>query len=62
MVAMGVAMKEYWKDNLDVELDVLKRESGMPRREASQFYRISLGSWISRSDPDRQRLDPEGLR
>ena len=46
MVAMGVAMKEYWKDNLDVELDVLKRESGMPRREASQFYRISLGSWI----------------
>ena len=46
MVAMGVAMKEYWKDNLDVELDVLKRENGMPRREASQFYRISLGSWI----------------
>ena len=46
MVAMGVAIKEYWKDNLGVELDVLKRESGMPRREASQFYRISLGSWI----------------
>ena len=46
MVAMGVAMKEYWKDNLGVELGVLKRESGMPRREASQFYRISLGSWI----------------
>ena len=46
MVAMGVAMKEYWKDNLDVELDVLKRENGMPRREASQLYRISLGSWI----------------
>ena len=45
MVAMGVAMKEYWKDNLGVELDVLKRESGMPRREASQFYRTSLGSW-----------------
>ena len=45
LVAMGVAMKEYWKDNLGVELDVLKRESGMPRREASQFYRTSLGSW-----------------
>ena len=46
MVAMGVAMKEYWKDNLDVELDVLKRETGVPRRESSQFYRISIGSWI----------------
>ena len=46
MVNMGVAMREYWKDNLGVELDLLKRESGMPRREASQFYRISLGSWI----------------
>ncbi len=45
-IAMGVAMKEYWKDNLDVELDILRRESGMPRRENSQFYRISLGSWI----------------
>ncbi len=46
MVNMGVAVKEYWKDNLGVDLDLLKRESGMPRREASQFYRISLGSWI----------------
>ena len=46
MVNMGVAVKEYWKDNLGVELDLLKRESGMPRREASQFYRISLGAWI----------------
>ena len=46
MVAMGVAMKEYWKDNLGVDLDILKRESGMPRREASQLYRLSLGSWI----------------
>ena len=46
MVSMGVSMKEYWKDNLDIDLDVLKRERGMPRREASQFYRISLGSWI----------------
>ena len=46
MVNMGVAVKEYWKDNLGIDLDILKRESGMPRREASQFYRISLGSWI----------------
>ena len=42
MVNMGVAVKEYWKDNLGVDLDLLKRESGMPRRESSQFYRISL--------------------
>ena len=33
MVAMGIAMKEYWKDNLGVDLDVLKRETGAPRRE-----------------------------
>ena len=68
MVAMGVAMKEYWKDNLDIELDVLKREIGTPRREASQFYRISLGSWIP--DPiqivsdatanQRRQLTPRG--
>ena len=46
MVAMGVAMKEYWKDNLDVDLDILKRESGVQRREEAQLYRISIGSWI----------------
>ena len=46
MVAMGVAMKEYWKDNLEVELDVLKRESGMRRRWGPQFYRTSAGTWI----------------
>ena len=46
MVEMGLAVKEYWKDNLGIDLDILKRESGTPRREASQFYRISLGSWI----------------
>ena len=46
MVNMGVAMGEYWKDNLGVDLDLLKRRSGMPRRDASQLYRISLGSWI----------------
>ncbi len=46
MVDMGIALKEYWKDNLGVALDILKREAGMPRREGSQFYRISLASWI----------------
>ncbi len=46
MIDMGVAVKEYWKDNLGIDLHVLRRESGMPRREASQFRRISLGSWI----------------
>ena len=46
MIDMGVAMKEYWKDNLDVDLDILKRESGVPRREESQLRRFSLGAWI----------------
>ena len=46
MVDMGVALKEYWKDNLGVELDVLKREHSKPRREGSQFRRLSIGSWI----------------
>jgi len=44
--SMAVSIKEYWKDNLGVELDVIARESGQERREGSQFYRISLGSWI----------------
>ncbi len=46
MIEMGVAMREYWKDNLGIELDILKRESGIPRREGSQFVRLSLDSWI----------------
>ena len=46
MFNMGVAVREYWKDNLGVDLDVLDRRPGMPPRNASQFYRISLGSWI----------------
>ena len=46
MVAMGVAMKEYWKDNLDVELNILKLESGVWQREGAQFWRASQGSWI----------------
>ena len=44
MVNMGVATKEYWKDNLGIDLDLLKRERGMPRRPEAQFYRISTGS------------------
>ena len=46
MVAMGVAVKEYWKDNLHVELDILKLESGMGRRGGSQFRRLSFSNWI----------------
>ena len=61
MVNMGVAMREYWKDNLGVDLDLLNRESGMPRREASQFYRISLGSWIPGPGPDREQPDADGV-
>ena len=46
MVAMGVAIREYWKDNLGVDLDILKRENGVHSRESSQFYQTSRGSWI----------------
>ena len=46
MVAMGVAMKEYWKDNLGVELDVLKLKSGVARREGAQLTRMGWSSWI----------------
>ena len=46
MINAGVAIKEYWKDNLGVELDLLKRERGMPRRPGAQFYRISVESWV----------------
>ena len=40
----SVAVKEYWKDNLNVELDILKREQGMERREDSQLRRTAGGS------------------
>ena len=46
MVAMGAAMREYWKDNLGIDIDILKREGGQPRRELSQLRRASLSSWI----------------
>ena len=46
MLTMGVAVKEYWKDNLGVELDILKLESGVARREWPQLSRIGWSSWI----------------
>ena len=46
MVNMGLAMKEYWKDNLGAELDVLHRERGMSRRNGAQFIRTSISTWI----------------
>ena len=58
MVAMAVAMKEYWKDNLNVELDILKRESGTPRRDYSHFRRLSAGSWI----PDPSQIVSWAMR
>ena len=57
-VVMGVAIREYWKDNLGVELDILKRESGTPQREGSQFERISLLLLDSRPNSDRQQPTP----
>ena len=46
MINIGVAMKEYWKDNLDVELDIVRRERGIGRRSDSQWGRHSAGAWI----------------
>jgi ABC-type transport system substrate-binding protein len=46
IVNIGAAMKEYWKDNLDVELDIVKRERGIGRRPDSQWGRHSAGAWI----------------
>ena len=39
MVNMGRAVREYWKDNLGIDLNI----SGHAKK---QFYRRSLGSWI----------------
>jgi ABC-type transport system substrate-binding protein len=47
-----VPVKEYWKDNLGVELDILKRESGMPRRTDAQIRRFSGGATF----PDELQL------
>ena len=46
MAAMGVAMKEYWKDNLGVGLDILERESGELRHGDAQLSRIGWSSWL----------------
>ena len=53
MLTMGVAVREYWKDNLGVELDILKLESGVARRGTDwrewpppQLSRIAWSSWI----------------
>jgi ABC-type transport system substrate-binding protein len=46
MINIGVAMKEYWKDNLDAELDIVRRERGIGRRPDSQWGRHSAGAWI----------------
>ena len=43
MFTMSVAIKEFWKDNLDVHLEVL--ELGAVRRSDPQLLRRSLGSW-----------------
>ena len=45
IVPISAAMKEYWKDNLDVELDIVRRERGIGRRDDSQWSRHSAGSW-----------------
>ena len=42
----AVAIKEYWKDNLNIDFDILKRESGMPRRPDVQLRRFSEASWV----------------
>ena len=45
-ISMGAAVGQYWKNNLGVELDILKRESGLPRREGSQLYRLTMDSTV----------------
>ena len=45
-INISVAIKEYWKDNLNIELDVLRRERGMPRRENTQLRRYSEAAWV----------------
>lgn len=42
VINMATAVKEYWKDNLSVELDLLKGRT----RESSQLSRFSVSSWI----------------
>ena len=46
MIDLGRQLRAYWKDDLGIELDVLEGVIGRPRREGSQLYRLSMGSWI----------------
>ena len=46
MVNMGAAVKEYWKDNLGIDLDIISVEWIFGPPELLHFYRFSLGSWI----------------
>ena len=44
---VSVAVKEYWKDNLGIDLAVLTPGSGHPpRRPVPHFSHVSVGSWI----------------
>ena len=58
MVAMGVAMKEHWKDNLDIELDILKLENDVARREWPPLIRKELEFVDSRSTSSRRGIHP----
>ena len=46
MFNMGVAVKEYWKDNLGIDLDIARLEWIFGPPEVLHFYRLNLGSWI----------------
>ena len=52
MLEMGVAMREYWKDNLGVDLDIEEIESETPPRDGYQFYGTPLprSAWRSYVD------------
>ena len=46
MIDMGVAVKEYWKDNLGIDLGVVTPWADFARRPVPHFSRLSIGSWI----------------
>ena len=62
MINIGVATKEYWKDNLGAELDIVRRERGVGRRPGlpvgpAQRRRLDSGPCA-----DRKHDDGEGHR
>ena len=61
MVDLGIAVKEYWKDNLGVELDVLRHEAGMPPARRLPVLPHQPGLVDSRPDSDRKQPDTDGL-